>query len=141
MPCILTAKLPEGAAELAKRVSVQPYRIDERGDPTGRSKRVFYEHALLSFNASDADFDQLPKQFEDAIAFLSEHAVDMRVLSEAAELVLDFGYQPRSYDDARVLVQSDRIPQELIRLSAALDVQIELTLYLWEDEEPEPVAA
>lgn len=139
MPCILGVKLPDGARALADRLSVKPYRMSERGDPVFRTGKV-YEHARLSFDVSDADFDQLQQQFADAVAFLSAHEADIRTLAEAGEVVLDFGYEPRSAPSgAAAVIQSERLPQDLVRLAAALDVMIELTLYLPGDEEFEEV--
>lgn len=130
MPCILSVKLPEGARPTADRISIQPYRLNERGDAIGRTGRV-YESAHLSFHVSKAEFDQLPLQFADAIAFLRKHEADVRVLAEAGEAVLDFGHEPRRWSSEGVaMVQSDRLPQDLVRLAAALDVQIELSLYI-----------
>ena len=135
MPCILGVQLPEGARALADRLSVQPYRVSERGDPVGRTGRV-YDYAYLSFDVSDADFDQLPQQFADAAAFLRAHEADVRALAEAGEAVLDFGHEPRTTSSGYVaVVQSNRLPRDLVRLAAALDVTIELTLYLPGDED------
>jgi len=91
-----------------------------------------YEADYLSYDVSQADFDNLPGQFEDAVSFLKQNETDVRALSGGGEAVLDFGYSPRN-----VAIQVDRLPQELVRLAASLNVEIELSLYLFEPEEEE----
>lgn len=137
MPCNLGVKLFEGvhARDIVDRLSIQPYQVNEPGEPIGRTDKV-YKHAHLSFDVSDADFDQLPQQFADAVTFLAEHEADMRQLTKIGEAVLDFGHEPREWSSEGIGIQSDRLPQELVRLAAALDVQIELSLYLnWVGDE------
>jgi hypothetical protein len=141
MPCVLHVELPEGGRALSERLSIQPYKLIERGEPMRGRPGKTYESDFLAFDVSEAEFDQLPQQFSDATEFLREHEADVRVLTEAGKANLDFGYSPRRESpDFTPLVQVDRLPQQLIRLAAALDVEIELSLYLgWdEDEEVEP---
>lgn len=142
MPCILRVSLTENAAALAEHVALKPYQISERGDPIRQTGRV-REYAYLQFQVSDADFDQLQQQFVDAAEFLALHQADIRVLTAAGEAVLDFGYEPRVLDSGEVaVVQSDLLPQALMRRAVELDVMIELTLYLMGDElfEEEPAS-
>ena len=135
MSCVLHVELPEGARALAERLSIQPYKLIERGEPMcGRPGRT-YDTDYLAFDVSEAEFDQLPQQFSDAAAFLREHEADVRALAEAGEAYLDFGYSPRrGSENFTPLVQVDRLPQQLVRLAAALNVEIELSLYLGWDE-------
>ena len=69
---------------------------------------------VLQFKVSNADFDDLPGQFEDAVLFLTEHEADVARLVAAGDAVLDFGYAPRDVD-----VQYDRLPRELFWTTSA----------------------
>jgi len=91
--------------------------------PDGRRHEQSGVHVL----ASDADFTLFPAQVGDAIAFLRSHGVELRRLRTFAGVetaTLDFGIERRD-----VAVQSDRLPAELLRLAAALDLDIELSQY------------
>lgn len=132
MPCHLHVWLPEGARAFADRLTLEPYSVTEKGEENPRRPGRRFEGARLSFDVSEADFDQLPQQFEDATAFLKQHEADVAVLASAGEAVLDFGYEPRD-----VSVQVDRLPRELIRLAGRLGVEIELSLYLLETDDDE----
>ena len=136
MSCILHVDMPEGGKALVETLSIKPYKRVERGTPIRQRPGMVYDSDLLSFDVSDADFQDLPQQFEDAVAFLTMNEADVEALARGGEAVLDFGHSPRSWAEPMAgIVQVDRIPQELLRLCARLDVQIELSMYLWQDEE------
>ena len=119
MPCHLHVRLPEGARALADRLTLDPYTVTEKGEENPRRPGRRYEEAYLSFDVSEADFDQLPQQFEEATSFLKKHEADVVVLASAGEAVLDFGYEPRD-----VSVQVDRLPRDLVELEAVFKVKL-----------------
>lgn len=127
VPCFLHVSTPESAAALQQRVRLVPYRTAERGAPLRGRPGGTRDLSLLSFSVSEAPFDDLPRQLEDATTFLRDHEADVATLASAGAAVLDFGHSLRL--GPRVAVQCDRLPGELIRLAARLDVEIELSLY------------
>ena len=124
MPCYLHVSLNEGSRAVADQLALEPYSVRERGEAVPARPSHSYERAGLSFEVSEADFDQLAQQFDDASSFLARHEADVALLVSAGEAVLDFGYQARN-----VALQVDRVPIHLIRRAADLGVEIELSLY------------
>jgi hypothetical protein len=76
---------------------------------------------------SNADFNEFPRQVEEAIAFLLSNREQVSRLSEFSGVegpTLDFGIARRN-----VLLQCDCFPAELIRLAASCGLAIELSQY------------
>jgi hypothetical protein len=135
MPCVLHFEMSESLDAL-EEIAMVPYRVEARGSPNPRRLGQTFETTSLSFDVSDAGFEQLASQFEDACSFLSLNEKDLQYLAHRGQLVLDFGYTHRRIANAAILVQCDRLPKELIKLAARLDVEIELSLYPEDDAEP-----
>jgi hypothetical protein len=91
--------------------------------PDGRRHEASGVHVL----ASDADFNQFPRQVEESITFLQGSEAELRRLCSfpgVEGVTLDFGIERRD-----VAVQCDRLPAELIRLAGLLALDIELSQY------------
>lgn len=78
-------------------------------------------------SVSEADFDDLPAQIEDALQFLARHEDELRRLGrfEGLETVcLDF-----AIDRKDVAVQSDVFDAELLWRAGALDIDLVVSHY------------
>jgi len=81
----------------------------------------------INVNVSDADFDSLAQQVEEAVAFLERYRDEVRRLVtfpgvEGVEL--DFGLRRRA-----VAAQTDSFPPRLVSLAGALGVGITVSQY------------
>jgi hypothetical protein len=91
--------------------------------PSGRRNERSGVHVL----ASDADFNEFPRQVEEATVFLRGNTDQLRRLCEfpgIESVMLDFGIECRD-----VPVQCDYLTPELIRLAGSLGLGIELSQY------------
>ena len=110
-------------------VSIEATAIHRKGEPIFRSKpsRGTKTSSSVTYLASDADFSELERQQEDAIAFLQRYGDDIKqaLATPGCEGgTLDFGIDRRD-----VAVQCDYFPPELIALAGKLGLGIELTQY------------
>ncbi len=74
--------------------------------------------------------DDFPGQVEDAIAFLSLHAISIRELVNShnvSDAFLDFPIWSRLYGN--IANQNDRLPRELISLCASAGIGVEMALH------------
>lgn len=91
--------------------------------PNGRR----HKQSGIHVSASDAGFEEFPRQVEEAAAFLRANAEQIRrlVMFPGVEgVTLDFGIVRRN-----VAVQSDHLPVDLVRLAGSLGLAIELSHY------------
>ena len=105
---------------------LQPYRIYHRGKPTGRRLGEHQDVSGFCVQVSDVDGD-VRGEVSDAIAFLCRWEGELGRLAQESTVTdrrLDFGYHHRD-----VFVQSEYFPPELLRLSGAHGIGIELSLY------------
>jgi hypothetical protein len=104
---------------------LEPYDVHHRGEPRFR-RDMQWEKSGFKVNVSNEDW-RLDKQCADATAFLRNFEVALQRLkafSGVEDCRLDFAYQRRP-----VMVQSDYLPPELLRLAGSLGIGIELSLY------------
>lgn len=102
-------------------------RIGEPVLPGSSRDGKRHERSSIHVVASDADFDQFPRQVEESIAFLTASESEVRRLCTfpgVEDITLDFGLARRE-----VAVQCDRLPLELIQLAGSLGFDIELSQY------------
>jgi hypothetical protein len=113
-------------------LSLDPYAVFRRGDlcfPNSTSDRR-YDVGGFKCLVSEAD-GILADEVQDAIAFLTRYKADLatvRRLPAVESIYLDFGHFSRM-DDAKVVVQCDNLPAELLRLAGDLGIDIELSMY------------
>jgi hypothetical protein len=96
--------------------------------PNGRR----HEGSGVHVPASDAAFEEFPRQVADATAFLRANAEQVLRLCEfpgVEGVTLDFGIARRN-----VPVQCDRLPAELVCLAGSLGLAIELSQYPPDDQ-------
>lgn len=109
MPCILRVS-STGLHASWSRLVLKPYRLD---GGTGH------------FDVSAAEFDDLPTQVSDALAFLRTHEAEVKQLmaADGANGVLDFAVSTEAG------FQFKRFPIELVRAAAGLGLALELSQY------------
>ena len=106
-------------------------KLGEPVFPRSRPDGKKHEQTGINIDVSDADFDNYPKQVEEAISFLKAYVEQIRQLREfpgVETLTLDFGIAQKD-----VPAQYIRLPNKLIQLAAALGLEIELSLYAVEE--------
>jgi len=110
MSCVLRISGPGVKASLSE-ISLIPFRIEDEA---------------AHFDVSEADFNDLNGQIEDAIKFLQSHkaAVKHMMSGSDANGVLDFAIEWRD-----VAVQSDNFPAALVREVGNLGLELELSHY------------
>jgi len=106
------------------------YTVKRRGEPVfpntrpeGRRHSQSGVHVL----ASGADFEEFPKQVEDATAFLLTNVEQIERLCQwpgVEGVTLDFGIQRRDE-----FVQCIYFPSELLRAAGSLGLNVELSVY------------
>ena len=91
--------------------------------PNGRK----HQRSGVNVLASDADFNDFPRQVEEALGFLLDRADEVRRLCAwpgVEGAYIDFGVERRD-----VAVQCDHLPPDLIRAAGLLGLGIELSQY------------
>jgi len=109
------------------------YRKGERVFPASRPDGRRNDKSGINVVASDAGFNEFPRQVEEATAFLVAHRADLarlRSFPGVEDMTLDFGIPRRD-----VVVHSDYLPPALLRLSGELGIGIELSYYPVGDKE------
>ncbi len=129
MPCVLHF-LGDAleSSELARLAPVEPCAVFRKGE--ARSQRPAARPCKtsgVSLVVSEADFDQLGQQQNEAVEFLSRHRealARMRAFPGVEEACLDFGTEMRN-----VIVQSDSFQPVLLGQLAQLQTQLVLSHY------------
>ncbi len=109
---------------------LEPYDIHHRGE-LRRSRNTLWEESGCKVNVSDEGW-RLDKQCVDATAFLQRFEVELQRLQAfpgIEDCCLDFGYERRP-----VVVQSDYLPPDFLKLAGSLGIGIILSLYPPRDE-------
>ncbi len=91
--------------------TIQPYRL---------------ENGTAHFLVSDCEFDDVPGQLQDALAFLSDHAADISWMMQMPEstATLDFAREAREEG-----FQYLAFPAMLVQRAGALGLGLEISLY------------
>jgi hypothetical protein len=90
--------------------------------PAPRSERAGFD-----VRVSEADFDDLATQIDDALEFLDTHEDELRRLAGfpgVDSVALDFAVSWRN-----VAVQTDSFPPELLWRAGALDISLDISHY------------
>ncbi len=113
--------------------------VKRRGEPrlpASQPDGPRLERSGVHVLASDADFDEFPRQVAEATAFLEAQSEQLRRLIEwpgVEGVDLDFGLEWRD-----VLLQCDYLPPKLIRIAGSLGLGIEVSHYPITNEKPGP---
>jgi hypothetical protein len=118
------------AAEFLRASKLPGLKVFTRGDPVfphSQPEGRCHVRSGVNVSVSEADFDDLANQEEDAIKFLAENADEIRRLCSylgVQEIVLDFGIWRRE-----AFAQFDRFPVELVQIAGDLGLALELSVY------------
>lgn len=132
MPCNLTFWGKDFNADaFNEQIGLEGYSISRKGEPIYRSDPdgPKFDGSSCSIEVSKADFNGFKQQIGDVTSYLKENAEALKHISTTEGLEyagLDFGV---TFSPSNGFVQSHRIPSELIKLAAQLDISIELSMY------------
>ncbi len=131
MSCVLRAKgsdfLVDRFLEGSELIPCDVYQKGEPRSPANKPQGNAHESSGLHVEISEADFDNLQGQIEDAISFMKQHKSELERLCKfpgVKGVCLDFGIAKRD-----VVAQYDYFPPELLYLAGSLGIGIELSQY------------
>jgi hypothetical protein len=109
--------------------SLKPTRVFRKDEPVSARRPDGPRNASTRFNvsASDAGFDEFPRQIDEATVFLRDYGSEIERLVSypgVASVGLDFGVFWRD-----VPIHCDYLPVELLRLAGELGLDIEISHY------------
>ena len=127
MSCVLRAAGTSFDVEAFCATTALPVLARRHAGEQQRPGKPPLSRSSINVNVSDADFDSLTKQVEEAVSFLERYRDEVRRLVtfpgvEGVEL--DFGLRRRD-----VAAQTDSFPPRLVSLAGALGVGITVTQY------------
>jgi len=134
MSCILTISGRNFDVDaFVNKSKLRPYKKSYKGQPKFKSKPdgEKLSFSLLSIETSKADFNNLKKQIADTIRYLKRNKdklAHIDLTKEIEHAVLDFGIDLR-IDNKKILIQSDKFPNELLKLAGDIGLDIELSIY------------
>lgn len=114
----------------AERTDMPVVSCRVKGEPRRKSSNEINSCHEISLNVSDQDWDDLPGQVRDAIAFLTKWECDivsLLVTHEVTWAYLDFPVNSRLND--KIVGQCDHLPKELIAVAGRIGLGIEITTY------------
>lgn len=134
MSCMLTiAGKAFDIDEFTLKTGLQPHSEKRKGEPQFSTKpegdKMTY--SVVSFVISDAGFEAISKQIDDAIQYLEHHTAQLEKLAEvtgADAISLDFGVDDR-IDDSAVLYETHRFPARLLKIAGHLGIDLHLSVY------------
>ncbi len=134
MSCILTISGQNLDVDaFINKSKLRPYKKSYKGQPKFKSKPNGdkLSFSLLSIETSKADFDNLKKQIVDTIRYLKRNQGKLAHITSTKEIeyaVLNFGIDLR-IDNMKILIQSEKFPNELLKLADDVGLDIELSIY------------
>ena len=130
MSCVLRANGCEFLVDCFLEDSdLVPCKVYHRGEPRSplSMQGKVHESSGLHIVVSEADFDNMQGQIQDAISFMKHHQAELERLCKFPGVegsYLDFGIAKRD-----VVAQYDYLPPELLYLAGSLGIGIELSQY------------
>jgi hypothetical protein len=108
-------------------------RVFHAGEPrfTSKPDGKRNQSSGFSVDVSDAPWDSVRGQVEDAVAFLREHEPALTMLRSAPgveDMRLDFAVDLR-IDRVHIMAQFDYFPPELVARAGALGLGLEISVY------------
>ncbi len=111
--------------------AINVFRAGEPLLPLSKPDGKRLEFSGFTVNVSDASWENVDMQAQDAIDFLKEHEHDITLLRSAPGLeylALDFPVDLR-IDGVNNFAQYEYIPQELVSRAGASGIGIEISIY------------
>ncbi|MEQ9726235.1 hypothetical protein ABRP29_11440 [Pseudomonas sp. WHRI 8822A] len=112
--------------------TVQPYLMWKKGEPR-LLKGKTHRDSGANFAASEADFDEFPRQLAEATNYLKTHASALALLVATPGVqhsTLDFGL---SFQEGSV-TQTFHFPSAFIKLAAQIGICVEVSQYACSDD-------
>jgi len=112
---------------LLRTTGLSAFRVDRKGEPRLLKSHGPFAHSAVHVDVSDAEFSDLAKQIEDAVAFLEVHAAALRSATAfpgVEQATLDFAVESRE-----VAIDSKYLPPDLLRRAGQLGIGVEISLY------------
>ena len=121
--------------------SLEPAAVFVRGRPrlASRPDGPMHEESGINWDVSDASWDQLPSQVEDAIAFLKLNRAEIERLVThrgVTAVGLDFAVS-RAVGGSAPRSQSVSFPAELLRLAGELGLDVSVSTYFVDESDEE----
>ncbi|MEZ9200026.1 hypothetical protein [Shewanella sp. 10N.286.54.B9] len=116
--------------KFCETTKVPVYSVFDKDEYRNKSKTRKSDSFVVSFDVSDAEWDDFPSQVNDAIKFLTANFSELdKLIGEIpdADGYLDFPLYSRLNEE--VVNQNDHLPKELIRLAGKLGLGIEMAIY------------
>jgi hypothetical protein len=132
--CVLRVRGKDFDADRYLALSgLEATKVFHRGEPRFASRPDGPRSEASGFNivVSDASWDSVRAQVEDAIAFLEANAEAVRMLRSAPgvdDVRLDFPLDLR-IDRVHIMAQFDYLPPKLVSLAGALGLGLEISIY------------
>ena len=130
MPCVLWVSCDCSSRELIESLGLESYKTIEKGSTVAtREGDKHFDHTLCGFDVSTGDFSDFKTLVKDSIDWLKanrERLEGLKALNATGRL--DYGFYTQ-FTDSKIVAQYDTIPSELMKLAAALDLDIELSQY------------
>ncbi len=119
--------IPETALRSA---AFKPFAVHLKGERMSTKNDTPWPDSGFSVDLGPDDNDDLAEQITRATEFIDRHFDELKALTGADDLRLDFGYEARRGMDGNLLiVQCDYFPPEFLRKCGELGIGIELSLY------------
>ncbi len=114
--------------KFCETTKIPVFSVTDKGEPRGKTR--VSETFVVSFDVSDAEWDEFSQQIDDAINFLTAHFGELnQLITEIpdADGYLDFPIYSRLNND--IVNQNDHFPKKLINLAGKLNFGIEMAIY------------
>ncbi len=130
MPAVLKLTGDYDVDEVLSLLNAKPYEVNRKGDTNKRKGKKPYAATTCKFDVSKLGFDEVEKQFEDTITFLSNNYVDLKKLTNMKNIkrCIDIGIDSEFRDENNLSVQLS-IPPTLMRLMGDLEMELVVTQY------------
>lgn len=114
--------------KFCETTKIPVFSVTEKGELRGKTR--VSETFVVSFDVSDAEWDEFTEQVNDAINFLIKNFDELKQLITKvpdSDGYLDFPIYSRLNDN--IVNQNDHLPKELISLAGKLNLGIEMAMY------------
>jgi hypothetical protein len=127
----------------AQSTAIPIFSCYDKGEKIFGKEGVYQRHRI-SFDVSDAEWDEISGQATDAMAFLekwSAEIIEFQSKHQIDEFYLDFPLESKLGSEQNDLgEQTSRFPSHLISLAGNLGIAIELRMYakgIFDDDSPQ----
>lgn len=112
---------------------VRPYKVFYKGEPRlkGKPHGAKQIHSGLAIQVGKSDMANFKGQVQDAVRFLTRNRAKLRYISKKKGIqhaILDFGID-RKVGANRQLIETNFLPNRLLKLAGEIGLGIELTFY------------